>query len=564
MKRLIYFFFINLISIFSVAQSPIFEWFQPVGYRSINDGRSIITDDYGNVYSTGCFIDSADFDPGPTVFNLYSNGTRDIFVQKLDANGNLLWAINVGGASSDFPNKIALDEFQNVYVTGQFKYDSDFDPGDGEFILSSQGDYDIFVLKLDSDGGFQWAKTMGGTQRDVGHSLSIDDDNNVFVTGEFEGNVDFNPEAGEDFHLSNGLRDIFIQKLDSDGGFMWCKTIGSDHENIGESLITDEDGNVYVSGWYVGTTDFDPGDGIFELVPISSGDLFFLKLNNSGEFIWAKTLGGADYESNSELGIDHEGNILFSGYHKGTVDFDFGDDTHEYTTGVGGSLFVLKVDQASEFIWCQHINVNDDPGPVPLTLDDLDNILLTGELNGSVDFDPGLGSFVLSSLGGQDVFILKLASNGEFEWAKLIGGTGPNIGKSIATHGTENVYVTGSSKGVIDFDPGEDEVLYDAGGATTAAFVLKLGAYDLGLEKPGSSRNLLVVYPNPSNGLVNIDLTGLENASIEVFDFSGKLVYQQQNLIDSRFQFNLPSAIGVYLIRIESSDKVYLAKMVKN
>jgi hypothetical protein len=190
-----------------------FVWAKQMGGTDYDVGQGIAVDMAGNVYTTGYFQGTADFDPGPGSFNLTSTGNEDIFVSKLDSAGNLVWAKQMGGTSGDAGQDIAVDAAGNVYTTGFFYSTVDFDPGPGTFNLTSTGDTDIFVSKLDSAGNFVWAKQMGGTDPDAGYDIAVDAAGNVYTTGYFWGTADFDPGPGSFNLTSAGFSDIFVSKL---------------------------------------------------------------------------------------------------------------------------------------------------------------------------------------------------------------------------------------------------------------------------------------------------------------------------------------------------------------
>src|SRR5690606_34788005 len=120
--------------------------------------------------------ETVDFNPGLEVFNLTSNGLQDIFIQKLDQNGNFIWAKQIGGSGIDEARSIAIDGEGYIYVTGHFSETVDFNPGVGEYNITSNGNTDIFIEKLDLDGNFVWAKRMGGTSEDRAYSITVGQD----------------------------------------------------------------------------------------------------------------------------------------------------------------------------------------------------------------------------------------------------------------------------------------------------------------------------------------------------------------------------------------------------
>ena len=190
------------------------EWAKSFGGANEDYGYSITVDTLGNVYTTGYFQGTVDFDPGAGTTNLSSNGFADVFVQKMDPQGNLLWAKSFGGAGSDRGNATTVDASGNIYTKGDYRDTVDFDPGSGVTNLSSNGfAADVFVQKMDPQGNFLWAKSFGGSSVEIGRSITVDASGNVYAIGEFIGTVDFDPGAGTTNLSSNGGADFFVQKM---------------------------------------------------------------------------------------------------------------------------------------------------------------------------------------------------------------------------------------------------------------------------------------------------------------------------------------------------------------
>ena len=325
--------------------------------------NSITTSTAGDIYLTGYYYGTADFDPGSATFNLTSNGDKDIFVQKLAANGNFIWAKSIGGGTSDEAKSIATDMAGNVYVTGFYTGTADFDPGTSTFNFTSNGSGDIFIEKLTANGNFVWVKSIGGSGMvgDIATSIITDAVGNIYVGGGFSATVDFDPGPAI-FNLSEptngGSRNIFIEKLDTNGKFIWAKSIGASSNDFVSAMTIDNLGNLYVTGSYFGTVDFDPGPATFNLTatPIDTNgpflfgnftEIFIEKLDTNGQFIWAKSVGGPTEEQSTTIVADNSGNIYVSGYFYGTADFDPGVGTFNLIGLDTNNMFILKLSNST-------------------------------------------------------------------------------------------------------------------------------------------------------------------------------------------------------------------------
>jgi len=444
------------VAVLSSAQTT-FQWAKKMGGSSFDRGFAVTVDGAGNVYTTGYFNGTVDFDPGAATFNLTSAGVDDIFISKLDASGNFSWAKKIGGTSYEQGMSIAVDGSGNVYSTGYFQATADFDPGASTFNLTSLGNTDIFILKLDASGNFLWAKQMGGTSSEQGKSLAIDGAGNIYTTGSFSGTVDFDPNAGT-FNLTTPQSDIFVSKLDASGNFVWAKQMGGNSVDNGSSIAVDGSGNVYTTGSFIGTTDFDPGPGTYNLTYFGTGlytDIFVSKLDASGNFVWAKQMGGAGTSDDygASIAVDGSGNVYTTGRFYGTADFDPGAGIFNLNAA-GLEIFVSKLDALGNFVWAKQLGGNSTGGGFSIALDPSGNVYTTGYFYGTADFDPGAGTYNLISAGASEVYVSKLNASGNFVWAVSMGGTSYDEGYAIYRDSQGNIYTTGSFTGTADFDPG--------------------------------------------------------------------------------------------------------------
>lgn len=418
------------------GQSVNFEWVKQMGGNDTSNARglSIVTDDAGNVYTTGFFKGRVDFDPGPDDYYMNALGVEDIYVSKLDSFGKLLWVRQMdvigNNAATAKSKSIALNNSGNVFITGNFS--------------DALGNRKCFVSKLAASGNDLWTKTLGEF---TGTSVKVDDQDNIFIAG-----------------IGSTLS---IVKLDPDGNVVWTKTVaGALSQGAVNGFVTkdallalDSSKNIYIAGSFYGTVDFDPGPATYNLSIADGGqntaDVFVMKLNGDGNFVWAKKMGGSQEDVSVSTAIDNAGNVYTFGNFIDTVDFDPGPAVYDLvSTNRKSNSFISKLDANGNFIWARQL-AGGTQWCYAGTLDRFGNIYTTGYFINTLDFDPGPGVQNLSAIN-YDVFISKLDVNGDFVWVKQMGGTAKIISNAIAVDATlEKIYTAGYFfGGQIDFDPG--------------------------------------------------------------------------------------------------------------
>ncbi|WP_193172709.1 SBBP repeat-containing protein [Nisaea nitritireducens] len=449
------------------------QFVKGIGGTSAEQGDSIQVDSSGNSYVTGYFGGTVDFDPGAGTVNLTSAGNQDIFIAKYDSSGGLVWAKGVGGTNSDYGRSIEIDSSGNSYVTGQFQGTADFDPSGVTQNLTSAGSSDIFIAKYDGSGDLVWAKSVGGTSADDSKSIQVDSSGNSYVTGYFDGTVDFDPSGVTQNLTSAGGNDIFIAKYDSNGGLVWAKNLGGTGGDQGDSIQVDSSGNSYAAGNFQGTSDFDPSGVTQNLTSAGGNDAFFAKYDSSGALVWAKNVGGTDYDAVNSIQVDSSGNSYVTGIFQGTADFDPDAGVTNLTSAGLYDTFIAKYDSSGGLVWAKNIGGTENDIGLSVAVDSSGNSYVTGDFKGTADFDPGAGTTNLTSAGARDIFIAKYESSGALVWVKSFGGTSDDQGRSVQVDSSGNVHVTGVFQGTVDFDPGTGtENLTSAG--SLDAFLLKL------------------------------------------------------------------------------------------
>ncbi|MCC6794132.1 MAG: SBBP repeat-containing protein [Candidatus Hydrogenedentes bacterium] len=485
----------NDIFVSKLDSSGNFVWVKQFGGSSSSEvGWALALDSSGNVYCAGEFHGTVDFDPGAGTTNLVSAGQADIFVAKLDSSGTLLWAQQIGGSLGDGAYSAAVDSGGNVYTTGPFSGTVDFDPGAGTVNLTSLGGFDVFVSKLDSSGNFVWAKQMGSSSHDEGYSVAVDSGGNVHTTGHFYGTVDFDPGAGSANLTAVGFNDIFVSKLDSSGNFVWVKQFGGSTSEVSRSVVVDSSGNVYTTGFFQGTTDFDPGAGTASLTPVGNYDIFVSKLDSTGAFLWAKQLGGSGDEFGFSVAVDSIGNVFTTGQFTGTADFDPGAGTANRSAVAGYDTYVSKLDSSGAFVWANAMGGSNIDEGRSIAIDSSGNAYTTGQFRVAADFDPGAGTANLTVVGNGDIFVWKLS------------GPPPNVTSVVRANGSP------TNAASVDYT-----VVFDQSvtGVDTGDFALTLagvsGASVIGVSGSGTTYTV-TVNTGTGDGTIRLDVT--DNDSI--------------------------------------------------
>lgn len=569
-KLIILFIFIFSIQEKGNAQAPNYIWAKSMGgIGSAAIGKDITIDSLGNVYTTGYYVGTVDFDPGFGSFNLTSSSwpNYDIFISKLDASGNFIWAKSMGGTDEDVAYSIITDDSGYVYTTGSFKGTSDFDPGLDTFNLSSTGTYhNAYVSKLDALGNFVWAKVLSSTGFIFSTSIALDIAGNVYTTGGFGGSAssvnDLDPGLGLYSLTSAGSYDIFISKLDTSGDFVWAKSMGGNYSDVANSIAIDASGSIYTTGGFSSLPgDFDPGPGTFNLSITAGGDnIFISKLDSSGNFIWAKNMGGTAEEHGTCIAIDGLGNVYTTGKFYGTADFDPNSGTFNLSSVAwSDDIFISKLDSLGNFGWAKQIGGTSDDIAYAIAVDTYDNVYITGSFESTVDFDPNAGTYNFTADSLFDMFITKLDNSGNFVWANVAGGTNVDFSYSLALNVFDEVHLTGYFGGSnISFG---STTLTNTG--SVEMFITKLGNILTGIEDQ-EANNSISLYPNPATDIFTVSFEkNIKKIELSILDITGKIIYSTTESNTQQIEVDTKEfSSGIYFVQITSSDFVETRKLV--
>ncbi len=478
-------------------------WAIGIGGTSDEEGTAVYASASGNVYATGFFSGLCDFDPGPGTYNLTPAGGADVFLACYDAQGALVWAKNAGGPGDDKSRDLSPAQNGNLLLAGSFSDSVDFDPGAGSAVLTSAGFEDLFFASYDPSGNYQWAKRVGNSNSfgDEAYSVEADPNGNILLAGRFSGTADFDPENGTAFLTASGSYDAFVAKYDTAGHYLWAKKAGGSTLDRAYRIASDLSGNVYAGGYFEGTADFDPGPGLDTLTSAGGQDIFVLKLDASGNHLWALQVG-----SNGTYGEDCFG----------------------------------------------------------LTPDNTSGVYISGIFSGQADFDPGNSQQLLTPAGVWDIYLAHYSSTGNYLSAWSIGTTGGENSWAMAKDNAGDVYLTGYYESVMDFDPSPGNASLTPFSAATDAFVARYGPSGAGVSDPGQLPVMVYPNPGKGIFRIRASDNRFMNLSeISVTDLMGRLIRKYTDLLLPA-ELDLREANpGIYLIEVTSGTAILRQKLIR-
>ena len=452
-------------------------WTDPVAKVAVGGGigqdeaNSVTQDSAGNIFTAGVFAKTTDFDPGPGTAAMTAAGGRDAFVQKLDANGNFLWAQRFG-CSGWFNDgySVALDSSGNVYVVGDFGGTCDFDPTAGVTTLSSTS-LSTFIVKLDTNGAFVWAETLAGTGLNAGSSVQVDASTNLIVAGLFSGTVDFDPGVGVASVTAAGGFDGFVTKLSSSGTLIWARTFGGASDELARSVGVDTANGITVSGWFSGIADLDPGVAIAPFTSAGGTDAFVVKLDANGTFAWADQFGGSSDDRALGLTVDSSANVYVTGGFLGAADFDPGAGTTLLTSAGNSDVFLAKLTPAGALLAVRQFGSSGDDAGITVGVGSSGDVSVGGSFSGTVDLGLVPGSATLTSAGNDDGFVVTLDPAFNTRWADGFGGPSYDSVSSVSVSGGGPTLVAGYFAATADLDPSTGVVSATSNGSDDSFLV---------------------------------------------------------------------------------------------
>ena len=400
------------------------------GGTGFDQGLSVATDSQRNIYVTGVFQGTARFEENM----IASAGQSDVFLAKYNPNAELLWVRQAGGPANDTARSITVDSNNDIYITGDFIESADF----GTTTLSSSGESDIFIAKYDSDGDLLWATEAGGSRSDVARSITIDSNGDGLITGSLRGSAMFDNVR---IVAGSSTNSFFLAKFNPNGRFLWVEFEESTGNMVGVAVGSDNQDNIYIAGEFAGSTTFNndtmlqTGDG---------NDVFIARYDPDGDIVWANQAGGRFNDAVNDIAVESNGDFYITGSIGGTADFGGTEVSHSGDR----DIYAVKYDANGALVWANAAGGSSTDVGLGVSLSNNDSVVITGRFESTW----ALGNNVVSSLGESDLITIKYDDQGVFDWVRTAGGSDTDGARDIDSDSNGVSLITGFFSSTAGFD----------------------------------------------------------------------------------------------------------------
>ena len=406
----------------SCNNSRSFVWGSQAGSPSYSENATDLkVDTTGNIYMVGNIQGVSNFGNG--IVLTVPGTSPDVFVSKHNANGEIQWAINFGNSGQETGSGIAKDKDENIYVVGSFSNSVSF--GSTTLTSNAANSDAVFLVKLNPSGTVLWARKVNSSDVARGARITIDKNDNVFVTG----------------GLTDAAVNFFISKYDKNGNQNWYRTYGLDNNfKVANGIECDNTGNIFVCGRFMNTISL----GSIVLTAMATTDGFVTKLDPDGNVIWANQLSSPSTAQNSlaSVTVDKENDV----YVIGNVDSNVIVGAITIPLSKGNKAVIIKFDQNGNPIWAK-ASTEGYQYPTKVIKTNDEGIYFSGYFGNSFKMD----SITLIAGGGNDAFLGKIDENEKVQWIKGFGGNLADEAYSIGLNKNSDVFVAGGFSGTVQY-----------------------------------------------------------------------------------------------------------------
>mgnify|MGYP001376632647 CR=1 FL=1 len=420
-----------------------------------------------------------------------------------ETKDNKAFTKQLGSSGEDVAIEVAVDSSGNSYVTGYT------DGGiDGN---SSSGKKDFFLIKYNSSGTKEWTKQEGSSGDDYAYGVAVDSSDNIYVTGYTDKKLHGNNNSGR--------HDMFLVKYNSSGTRQWTKLLGTNNNERAYAVATDSSGNIYVTGITWGGLDGSTKPSYcmgYATAKASQEctDIFLVKYNSSGTKQWVKQLEGSSksYDKSQGLAVDSSDNIYVAGFTNGGLDGNTSSGKHD--------ILLVKYNSSGSKQWLQQFGSSNNDMGLEVNVDSKANIYVTGYTEGGLDGN--------TNSGERDIFLVKYNSSGTKQWTQQLGTPTFDEGNGVAVDSSDNIYVSGWTRGKLDtYAGGDDAIVIKYNSSGTKQWTRQFGAPSFLEKSQYNSSSQMTTSTDKGIGVAvdssgNIYVTGNTDGGLDGNTNSGK------------------------------------------
>ncbi len=393
-----------------------YGWTRTMGDWDEDEGHAVTTDSAGNIYVTGYFKETVNFaeswagDDTKT-----SPGGENIFITRINADGSYAWTRAIGKGGPSYGNDVATDTSGNIFATGEFWGDTVNFAEDwgGSDLKTSAGKADIYIMRINADGSYGWAKRIGNTGLDRGFAITVDSSGKIYVTGDFYHYATNFAEdwGGSDIKTPVSNYEAFVTSLSDSGTYGWTRKIGGDHVDRGKDIALDTSGNIYIAGELIGSGNYAQDFGGSDIVTSAgSYDGFIMRINSDLSYGWTRRIGADGTDLTNALVLSGS-NIFFSGAFSNTVNFAADWSGNDSKTSLGSwDAFVSRIGTDGSYGWTMKMGQSSTEDATGISLDASGSLLVSGKFGSSVDFglDFGTRDVKTAPAFGSEAFLTRI------------------------------------------------------------------------------------------------------------------------------------------------------------
>jgi hypothetical protein len=503
---------------------PTIEWQKTFGGSNDDLVRKIIqTNDGGYIIAGSSASNDGDISG--------NHGISDIIVIKISSIGDVEWQKCYGGSNKDNLMSIQKTTDGGYIIAGNtLSNDGDVNGNHG-----GSGS-DCWIIKITNLGIIEWQKCLGGSNGDGASEIQQTLDGGYIVgctTSSIDGNVTGNHNRGS----GSGNSDYWVVKLTNSGNIVWQKCLGSYSSDGLNSIKQTSDGGYILNGQIQANDgDVTGHHGDF--------DYWVVKINSTGVIEWQKTLGGTGWDTGVDVIQNSEGDYIVTGYsssNNGDISGNHG----------GGDAWIVKLSATGNMVWQKSLGGTGD--------DYLYHIQQTADggylFSGDSSSNDGQAPFNHGSSYSLDCWIVKTTSTGDFEWGKLLGGSGTDTAVSLI-HTLDGGYAVSGYTNSVNGDITSNH-------GTREGWIVKLTNKSLGNSSYDFEKSISF-YPNPAKNLINVDFgkDPINNSLYYIYDQQSRIVLKGE-LISNKSAISIENLVnGVYFLKINNSKTGI--KFIKN